>query len=517
MKTSITIIGSCVSNMVFRYNAKLGNCPFLLKGCTTLINPFTLGGAPVPNITELLGDFKEVNNVHTLSRKFSFDKCWESVCRGKWLVVDLAPLSYPILEFVCPSKETYYLSSKPACDHKEKFDEFITDWAEKNQFVVKKIANPLLDYPKEKQVELIRGFAEHILKFYDPDHVILFKVRHGTDSITSLWEDTLTVAFSHEEADPLNQATEFCEEIFCKEIGCKRIIESFENIILNDTRKLHVTGSSMTHYDYTFYEYGNLALDIATDEGDIQEICKRLEILHEEYAAKFEEKYRLLSEQNCEMIKKFRYRNGYEYYQNKYIEGSRENFLQIIRKRYNIKNECPVRFQESKKLDDYIRAILNSSRQYVLFLSVRETANKYWKNWKTAKDLGLTVDLSNAERMSYCAIVDLSRNYSREGFANSSEELTMEYKMCLENNSVLVTGRAAENAFMPEVFSVFLSSKGKNPNMPYVWSRIMINNIDWSINKTGMNFVVFSLKDLCVVDSFFVNFWKDSDLKIYRK
>ena len=44
----------------------------------------------------------------------------------------------------------------------------------------------------------------------------------------------------------------------------------------------------------------------------------------------------------------------------------------------------------------------------------------------------------------------------------------------------------------------------------------MINNIEYSMNRTGANFVIFSPDDLCVIDSFYVNFLRDKNLIIRR-
>ena len=100
MKNSLSIIGSCVTNMIIRYNATENHKNlFLVKSCITRTNPLTFGTDKVPNSEILLTKASKGLNMTMISRDFCINKDLNKLKKADYLILDVADLIYSIIKF----------------------------------------------------------------------------------------------------------------------------------------------------------------------------------------------------------------------------------------------------------------------------------------------------------------------------------------------------------------------------------------------------------------------------------
>lgn len=518
MKTSMTILGSCVSNQMIRYGSKIDIIPFLVKGATTIINPYTYGQLTPPGIEEIFDELDLSGSGYSEmiinSVKFALKNDIKSFCRGKWLVIDLATLNNPIWEFTNKEGEKFFLSERPLCENSCN-KAIIQKFANKYNYETVRIENPLTDFTFERQKELLKDFADKILEIYKPEKIIFSQSFYTSERIRK--DGTLDLnGFNSEKIIKENAIARKNQEFFSKYIKC-HIVRIPDNTLANDDSSLHTNGSPL-HYDKLFYEYGIKALDIITDEVEEAETNSKLSSLLDEYVEKFKILKGEASAHTCDRLAKIKVLDSYGYSLCEYYESQKGTFLNSLRARYSMNGLPDYPFKNCRTLDEYMEKLIAHKPNYVIFMTVKDTANAYWNNWKTKDALGITSDLSRSRRKSFCSVIIPGQGIVRESFDNSAHECTLEHSIVIENNSVSYSrdSKGRLPLTMPHVFIASLSSKAREGESQYIWSRIMINNIEYSMNRTGANFVIFSPDDLCVIDSFYVNFLRDKNLIIRR-
>ena len=132
-------------------------------------------------------------------------------------------------------------------------------------------------------------------------------------------------------------------------------------------------------------------------------------------------------------------------------------------------------------------------KHLLVLVCAKDNASTYWKNIKLDK-FKPSSDLTALYRYSYVAIYDNYLGFIYE--KNSPKKLEKNY--CLP------------------FFNIRMISMGYEPKTMACCSKIIINNTDFSLNQTGLNFVVIDLDNLKICDSYAINFHSDLNLKIKR-
>ena len=157
-------------------------------------------------------------------------------------------------------------------------------------------------------------------------------------------------------------------------------------------------------------------------------------------------------------------------------------------------------------LNSYIQKALQIPHA-VLFLSVRDTANKFWNSFDIKK-LGLEADLSEKWRQSYIAVVDTDGIIKHEGKRNNYRDIRYQFTFDdLEDKS--------ENSLPLDNYA-YLSSYAMGKGH-YTKSAIIINGEQYSLNRRGLNIVVYSKEESRVIDSIVVDLWADPNLTVKRE
>ena len=128
----------------------------------------------------------------------------------------------------------------------------------------------------------------------------------------------------------------------------------------------------------------------------------------------------------------------------------------------------------------------------IVVISVRDEASKFIKSFNSKAQLHLNMDISF--RGSYVALVDMKRKFIYEEASNKLIDCA--YKVSEEKYIDIIS--AGFNAGNKSSIKI---NKGK----------------EYSLNKTGLNIAIFHYKTLKLVDSFNVNTYIGTSLKINRK
>lgn len=179
-------------------------------------------------------------------------------------------------------------------------------------------------------------------------------------------------------------------------------------------------------------------------------------------------------------------------------------------------NEFDFSIYDIENLNDYVAEAVGLD-EIVFFISVCDSANKYWTKFESRKLLGLQTDLSEVWRMSYVSVIDLQENICLEKVEKKWTGTSIQY-VC---NDVDLQGIKLSNeendlyGKLPKDNYCYLYSCGMD-KLRYTNSNIIINGEDYCMNLRGLNIVLYSKKYGCVIDSVNVDTFGDSNLIIKR-
>lgn len=196
-----------------------------------------------------------------------------------------------------------------------------------------------------------------------------------------------------------------------------------------------------------------------------------------------------------------------------YIKGNIEksNFLNLMKTSSGI--------YSCENLNDYISETVKLDH-VVIFVSVCDSANKYWNKFESRHLLNLKEDLARVWRLSYLAIIDKDNDVCIEQLSDKWNGTECHYSFFDIDTSVLTS-----EVYDSEVIKQYGELLNENncwiyscamDYMRYTKSSIVINGIDYSINKRGLNIVIYSKKLGCVIDSISVDTFGDPDLTVKR-
>ena len=168
-------------------------------------------------------------------------------------------------------------------------------------------------------------------------------------------------------------------------------------------------------------------------------------------------------------------------------------------------------------LNEYIEEAVKLPN-LVIFISVCDSADRYWDRFENRHLLGLKEDLSAKWRMSYLAVIDKGNDVCSELLSDKWNGVESSYSF---NDS----DRSAAHIYGNEVSEQY----GEIPTENHCWlyscamdkckytrSSIVINGIDYSLNKRGLNIVLYSKDKAVVIDSVNVDTFGDENLTVRR-
>lgn len=225
--------------------------------------------------------------------------------------------------------------------------------------------------------------------------------------------------------------------------------------------------------------------------------------------------YQSLHEQTDFLNKMYKNYAYEEEHKNEAITYLREGktWLEVILARNHIVSNNS-KLENINNLQEYFSTI-RSMPNYVIVLSCADECSKYWKKFLHATGLQLCMDVG--WRQSYVSVVDGGVIKVDQ---KSKDEINVNYEFVIGHPKYSVeyiNGELKVGCAPLQYCRLKVKSKGFTGAMGAFKSEIMIDNIDYSMNKTGINIVVIDKETGYIMDSINVNTYGDSNLKINRR
>lgn len=157
---------------------------------------------------------------------------------------------------------------------------------------------------------------------------------------------------------------------------------------------------------------------------------------------------------------------------------------------------------------------MESLPKYLLILSASDECSQHWRKFLEVSKLQLRKDVGWRE--SYAAVVDGGMVKADE---RSVEEININYEFIVGHPKYsveYVDGELKVGCKPLRYCKVKIKSKGFTGALGACKSEIMVDNIDFSMNKIGINIVVIDKETGHIMDSINVNTYSDPNLRINR-
>lgn len=247
--------------------------------------------------------------------------------------------------------------------------------------------------------------------------------------------------------------------------------------------------------------------NISTDI-DYDSVYKRMEPKRAESENTLRERTDLLNQ----IKRKYAYEENQKEEMNRQLKAGR-TWFEIICARNNITLENSE-LRAIQSLQEYF-SFLRSNSQYVLILSCADECSNYRNKLVEISGLPLRRDVS--WRDSYVAVIDGGEVKIDE---KSREELNTEFTFVAGHPNCSMEykdGHLKVDCMTMKYAKIRIKSKGYTDPMGAFKSEIIVDNIDYSMNRTGINMVVIDKETGEVVDSVNVNTYNAPELKINRR
>ena len=189
-----------------------------------------------------------------------------------------------------------------------------------------------------------------------------------------------------------------------------------------------------------------------------------------------------------------------------------KTWLEIACSRYGM-DAGDSELRKINSLRDYF-AEVNADAKYVVILSARDECASQWRKFVEVSGLPLRTDVR--WRNSYVAVIDGGAVKVDE---KSSEELNRNYEFAAghPNHSVeYLNNRLMVSCVPLKYCKIKIKSRGFTESPGRDRSEIIVDNMDYSMNRTGINIVVINRETGIVADTVNVNTYSDPELKINR-
>lgn len=503
MKASVSVYGTCVSDNVFYYAALEGKSDFLIKSRIFQLSPISViqdsDIKALQNI-EIKGRYEySINSIRMDIDKTVFKRLKEK--KSDFLVLDLSTLNDRLLEIV-DGEKIFYLSwlYEIRNYNSEEIYKNLDEAGFKYRVLNDDDYTNLID-------ENIHVFCNKILEIYQPEQIIFIDTCFTNLCVRKDGQDGRLDFISGGTSNVRNKNIRNC---FLKEIPNCHVIDPLEPMLSHYSHRHEI---SRAHYEKTYYLYVYECISKIADK--MNNLESELSILRQEYSYKSRVVYDNAVKQLILSYRDVRlhcssYLNRYE--KLKDMDGF---WLDRVRGLEHLGSCSTAVATDCKDLNSYINKIKKMNCRYILFFAVCDSAGKYWKQFFGREELHLCTEVRHRE--SYIAIVDLTTGEVCERYAGSDEELRFE---CVVTSKDQTNFSEKDMPPRENRFAVSISSKAfqylKMEGKWLSWAHIQIDNIDYSMNQRGLNVVVFGRDEGEVVDSFCVDLYADSMLKIRR-
>lgn len=507
MKASISLFGTCTTDNIFYYASMDGNNPYLLKNRFFQISPISLmlSEPIVPLLDcELTGRFESaIQSIKMDIHKSVFEVLAKK--KTDYFVIDVNHFFSGILQIEYEGN-IYYLSwLREVRAYNQKV---IFETLEKNGATYK-ILDPV-DYIDLIE-EGISQFCNKLLTLYEPEKIILVKTYPTNLCIRS---DKTLDQISSQGQDEKYVNTAF--QLFVDKIQGCHIVDTIKYMLSSYDA---IYGIGTFHYDRCYYDYCLECINIITDNLLVDEEHKKLKQLQEIYSQKMSELYESGIYNLIEKNKKTRENNSYALARVKQINALSGTWLERVRNFQGITDQySPLSgMYQIANFNEYVKFLVENGKGYMLFLAVSDSVGRFWEEFTERKLLGLTADIK--ERTSYLAVIDLDEKSTVEFYVGNVHELKYDCSIMLQDRNMFVdSGTASMQPLL--CYHVSISSKAwefrQTGGEFLCWARIMVNNVDYAINRRGLNVVVFSKREHCVVDSISIDMHADAALRVRR-
>jgi len=529
MKASLSLFGTCVADNIFYYMGMAGKNEFLIRNRWFQVNPVSLvTGAAIHGLRDFQprdGWHMKVTSAEMDIRKDFAERIQKK--KADYLVMDLTSCDFELLEIrEKNASEAGYLSWRfgVASNNAQEIYRILREQGATYSVKQMKALEGVVNFE-----EAIGKWLRILLSAYDEDRIILIDASLARYGIRL--DKTYDIFYEGPAVNPYwDRAFRVIKD---RAPGCHII--SRLPLVLADAG--HFMNVGALHYHEKYYEYLYRAIEIITDRSDRTQEQERLQALAAEYTGIMDGIRERGVEELMRKWRRERMTVSYALMLERNLIGGGISYLEKLRSFYQIDVAAPLSVAyEVKNLNEYVECIVREARGYVLFLAVCNSVGGAWEDFKTRSCLGLKVDLAKKNRVSYAAVVDVEEQIVWEKCDGSGK--TQSLRMFVEGDKVRSLrpdadsmsvfggqrevkrqGEAVEvrngNGWMADVSSqaFFFDSKTAVCNC---WARILLNNIDYAMNRRGLNVVVFGKREGCVLDSFCVDFLGESRLGILR-
>ena len=336
----------------------------------------------------------------------------------------------------------------------------------------------------ENEIEsVMEAFCAHLLEIFKPEQIIFVEV---VPARLCVRKNGLVDYVGKENIDTYLAYMRHMSEAFLSQVEGCHIIRALEPMIASWK---NVFGISAVHFDSCYYEYAYKAVEVVTAGVKREEELEKLRKLYVVYSEKMREIERMAVNRLLSAYRKQRIESSYDHWRVAAIQDKRISFLEAVAQVQYMPHKERMYFEGN--LNEYIKNCIQQKTSRVFFLSISDSGAKYWKLFTERRSLGLRDEIGF--RTSYVAVYDTDSGICTEKYYASNQEILYHCDIITRNPDVIVSSGLKQEI---KYFNVLVSSKAwewnKQTGEYKSWARILINNVDYSKNKTGLNVVVFN-------------------------
>ncbi len=483
MKASVSLIGTCVSDNVFYYSGINGKNQFLVKNRIFQVSPVSIA---IDRALDFANDFSVEANIKQYSLesiKSDISKNFFERLKAKksdYLILDMFGTEFDIVEINYNNEKYYITYSNEFLHVAPSFFEWLK---EKNiKYSILKMSENIDFF--DHYMEL---FCKKILSLYSPEKIILIEAM--ATNYTELSDGTIDII--NVSNPPTNQMKLRAYEIIKKEIkGCK-VIPALDNAI---SSYVHFQRINKAHFMPFVYDYYYDCIEACCDYPDdefcsivIGRLMKKNSTLCTEHIKGTIDKL-IDKERNHRRIYSF---NRYRFQSLWHDKGT---YLCKINRFYDRDTPAQTEIHKITDFCEYLKICPKLIEDgNLIIVSACEGIGTYAPD--TFRKLFPECEITDNKYNSFIAVLGQQTNFCKTG--SYKENIMIDTKHCDD----------FENEDINAVISVY--SKGReyvqNDGEFNCWSKIVIDNIDYSMNLRGLNFVIYNKITDTVVDVFNVD------------
>jgi hypothetical protein len=503
MKTSVTVLGSCISNASLKYAIRHSKMSFLVKKVGIFNNLITFDEKAIPHCEEIINgmNFEGQEDVFIRSEKLGLTKDLKSFCKGTYLILDLGAIDNAIICIKNEKGETFYSTvGWNLWNRHDNYNKFLEILKRNGCTMSIRQMNPSFENIRFK-LSRLEIFLKQIKEIYDASHIVLVGERLCNELITTRneWEQD-AVSIGEKDLKQKNMERAFLEQFI---IDYLELPKSHYIVPLDVSVAYENKGAVLAeHFIDEVYAYTYNAIEIITDELPENQTIQKLNELYRTTERLISEKITQAKENSLKRFSDLKKTSTYELDWLYYLSKHTGNYLDNLVQYYQLKKPQNDALRNVRDFDLYFEELAH--RSCIILISIRGKARgmTFFKGEfiEIARDL---MNLGQIEqgllKGSYCAMIDAATGIVEENLDT------------VHPKAMLTTNFECSGS----CYQVRLESKKRTLDDHYGWAKIMINNIDYAVNSGRLNMVVFDRKENKVIDSLWVD--TDNNLIIRRE